>query len=374
MKVVLELQDQPSNVRRVTVRHDIVIGRGSDCNLRLSAPQVSRRHCFLRVGREGVSITDLDSSNGTFVEGKRIKPGSRVTLASGTQLAVGPVRFVVHVREEAVSSDVLQAGSLAALSAGDDSAVNVGDIGATATARNDAARRGKLNLSLEQAGNTADEHEPTEQIDDRMSAPPDVFLPSRRKREDLLDSRAEVIDLGKQIAEYEAERELADADTIRPIPSAADPVDEAPTEASDGMVYEDLEILDVDDDDQLDSPGHVDVIGLNHGADPASADAESDTEWHAADVDVSDADIVDEEIAEIESVEDVEDVLELVDDEIAIVEDERVADDVSVIDAVEVVEEESPSADGGSWFVPDTPSESPDDDNDPDLQKFLKGF
>jgi pSer/pThr/pTyr-binding forkhead associated (FHA) protein len=76
MKVVLELQEQLANVRRVTVRHDIVIGRGSDCNLRLSAPQMSRRHCFLRVGRDGVSVTDLDSSNGTYVDNKRIKPGA----------------------------------------------------------------------------------------------------------------------------------------------------------------------------------------------------------------------------------------------------------------------------------------------------------
>lgn len=107
MKVVLELQDQMSNVRKITVRHDIVIGRGADCNLRLSAPQISRRHCFLRVGRDGVSVTDLDSSNGTWVEGRRIDSGVRCEVVDGNFLSLGPIRFLVHVRAETVSSDLL---------------------------------------------------------------------------------------------------------------------------------------------------------------------------------------------------------------------------------------------------------------------------
>ena len=112
MKVVLELQDQMSNVRKITVRHDIVIGRGADCNLRLSAPQISRRHCFLRVGRDGVTVTDLDSSNGTWVEGRRIDSGVRCDVQDGNFLSLGPIRFLVHVRAEAVSSDLLANGVL----------------------------------------------------------------------------------------------------------------------------------------------------------------------------------------------------------------------------------------------------------------------
>jgi len=108
MKVVLELQDQPSNIRRITVRHDIVIGRGSDCNLRLSAPQVSRRHCFLRVSRDSASITDLDSSNGTFLDGNRIQSGRRYDLHDGISLALGPVKFLVQVRPDVVAAEVLQ--------------------------------------------------------------------------------------------------------------------------------------------------------------------------------------------------------------------------------------------------------------------------
>ena len=80
MKVVLELQDQPSNIKKVTVRHDIVIGRGTECNLRLSAPQVSRRHCFLRIGADGASIADLDSSNGTTLNDRKLTSGKRYAV------------------------------------------------------------------------------------------------------------------------------------------------------------------------------------------------------------------------------------------------------------------------------------------------------
>jgi pSer/pThr/pTyr-binding forkhead associated (FHA) protein len=105
MKVVLELLDQDANVRRITVRHDIVIGRNSECNLRLSSPQVSRRHCFLRVGRDDVSVTDLDSSNGTFIDGNRIATGKWYPIVNGATLAIGPVRFSVRISRELPSSD-----------------------------------------------------------------------------------------------------------------------------------------------------------------------------------------------------------------------------------------------------------------------------
>ena len=107
MKVVLELQDQPSNIKKVTVRHDIVIGRGADCNLRLSAPQVSRRHCFLRIGSDGAYVSDMDSSNGTFMNGIRLNSGIRYEIEGGTILAVGPVKFVTRVESEVVVGEML---------------------------------------------------------------------------------------------------------------------------------------------------------------------------------------------------------------------------------------------------------------------------
>ncbi len=100
MKVVLELAEEDSNIRRVTIRHDIVIGRGSDCNLRISTPEVSRRHCFLRIDHTSVAITDLESCNGTWLDGQKTVPGKRYFLKDGMRLAVGPVRFVTRIYDD----------------------------------------------------------------------------------------------------------------------------------------------------------------------------------------------------------------------------------------------------------------------------------
>ncbi|MCH2209889.1 MAG: FHA domain-containing protein [Fuerstiella sp.] len=97
MKVVLELLQLNSNVRRVTIRHDVVIGRSGDCNLRISSPQVSRRHCFLRVDDNRVAVTDLESFNGTWLNGQKTVPGKRYFVEDGMQLAIGPVCFVARI-------------------------------------------------------------------------------------------------------------------------------------------------------------------------------------------------------------------------------------------------------------------------------------
>ncbi|HIE96294.1 MAG TPA: FHA domain-containing protein [Fuerstia sp.] len=169
MKVVLELQDQPSNIKKVTIRHDIVIGRGAECNLRLSAPQVSRRHCFLRIGADGAYVSDLDSSNGTYLGGKRLSSGKRYTLDDGAILAVGPVRFVASVRSEVVANEALQvhvADNRIEAEAGlavDDSADDVNFVATLPDAHRDEPDEdgSALNFAIEQAGKAADEDEPT---------------------------------------------------------------------------------------------------------------------------------------------------------------------------------------------------------------------
>ena len=107
MKVVLEISDQTSNIRTVIVRHDIVIGRGTDCNLRISAPQVSRRHCFLRFHDGRVTVTDLESCNGTWLDGEKTVPGKRYHLEDGMNLAVGPICFTARVTEDEDLAKVL---------------------------------------------------------------------------------------------------------------------------------------------------------------------------------------------------------------------------------------------------------------------------
>ena len=49
-----------------------VLGRASDCGVRLNAANVSRHHCLLDVHSPFVSLRDLGSLNGTFLNGEDI--------------------------------------------------------------------------------------------------------------------------------------------------------------------------------------------------------------------------------------------------------------------------------------------------------------
>ncbi len=70
------------------------IGRHDDCRIRIRSSQVSRRHCQLFEEGNRLILRDLGSSNGTFVNGKRVlgqqtlKPGDVLTIGSVT-LRVG---------------------------------------------------------------------------------------------------------------------------------------------------------------------------------------------------------------------------------------------------------------------------------------------
>src|SRR4051794_21175495 len=69
------------------------VGRHDTCQLRIKSSQVSRKHCELFEKKGLLLVKDLGSSNGTVVNGKKIK-GQQV-LEPGDELTIGPVQFRV---------------------------------------------------------------------------------------------------------------------------------------------------------------------------------------------------------------------------------------------------------------------------------------
>jgi two-component system cell cycle response regulator len=65
-----------------------VIGRGKECSIRVDDPGISRSHArVVRQAPGSYMIEDLDSRNGTSINGQRI---ARQTLAEGDRVGVGP--------------------------------------------------------------------------------------------------------------------------------------------------------------------------------------------------------------------------------------------------------------------------------------------
>lgn len=78
-------------------RSGLVIGRGTEADLRISDPGVSRRHVQFSVDASGVSVRDLGSTNGMSVDGQRL---SRGPVRDGSVVKIGNTTLTVHVEEE----------------------------------------------------------------------------------------------------------------------------------------------------------------------------------------------------------------------------------------------------------------------------------
>ncbi|QOR45684.1 FhaA domain-containing protein [Trueperella pecoris] len=74
-----------------------VIGRGSSADIAVDDAGVSRRHLELRVTPGGVIATDLDTTNGSYVEGHKI---TAATLLDGNTITIGHTRIMFWTTPE----------------------------------------------------------------------------------------------------------------------------------------------------------------------------------------------------------------------------------------------------------------------------------
>ena len=95
MKVRLTVQHKKANVKTVVLHSDAVIGRSTECNLRLASGQISRKHCKLLINDERVAIEDLGSANGTYLNQEKLESKSISTVSPGDVISIGAVSFAV---------------------------------------------------------------------------------------------------------------------------------------------------------------------------------------------------------------------------------------------------------------------------------------
>jgi pSer/pThr/pTyr-binding forkhead associated (FHA) protein len=77
-----------------------LIGRDSGSEIRLESSRVSRRHCFVTLASETLLVRDLGSTNGTWINGRRVDRGR---LIRGDVLGIGHLRFRLEFRDRANS-------------------------------------------------------------------------------------------------------------------------------------------------------------------------------------------------------------------------------------------------------------------------------
>src|SRR5919198_3441058 len=93
--VTLKVFRGDDHVRTERFTRDIIkIGRLSSAHLCLEDERISRIHSVIEVGPDGrISIIDMGSAEGTFVNGKRVSKGP---LAHGDEIKMGGLRILLE--------------------------------------------------------------------------------------------------------------------------------------------------------------------------------------------------------------------------------------------------------------------------------------
>jgi pSer/pThr/pTyr-binding forkhead associated (FHA) protein len=85
---------KPGGLAVELTRADTLVGRHSDADVRLSLPDVSRRHCRFKFASGRWQVVDLNSLNGVFVNGEQVQ---QATLDHGDRVQIGGLTFEVEI-------------------------------------------------------------------------------------------------------------------------------------------------------------------------------------------------------------------------------------------------------------------------------------
>ena len=88
---------------------EFAIGRADDNDLAIEKPTVSRHHAVVSEEGDRWFLEDKGSFNGTFVNGSRIQPGSKVPLRHGDRIGLGAESVVFSAPGSLIDPEVTTA-------------------------------------------------------------------------------------------------------------------------------------------------------------------------------------------------------------------------------------------------------------------------
>lgn len=96
---LLIAQAGPLEGQRWKIKSDLIIGREPDCDVVIPMRQVSRHHSHVFSGPDGTMVEDLESKNGTFVNGTLIK--APTPLEDGDELQISLAQHFIYLSSDA---------------------------------------------------------------------------------------------------------------------------------------------------------------------------------------------------------------------------------------------------------------------------------
>jgi len=97
---ILFAHDGPLNGNNWVIKKELVIGRDVNCDINISDRQVSRFHAKLEISKDRqVRIVDLDSKNGTYVNGERLN--TPCVLGDGDAIKIALIQELVFISSDA---------------------------------------------------------------------------------------------------------------------------------------------------------------------------------------------------------------------------------------------------------------------------------
>lgn len=102
---LVPLDDADSLPTIIVDRPIILIGRHPECDVQIRSSKVSRKHCCIAEvdidGECGLCVRDLDSTNGTRINGTIVNEGR---LKNNDELTIGAFRFKVTIQPVSIKA------------------------------------------------------------------------------------------------------------------------------------------------------------------------------------------------------------------------------------------------------------------------------
>jgi pSer/pThr/pTyr-binding forkhead associated (FHA) protein len=106
MKVTFTFQD--GLIQSFPIRQKaFVIGRAASCHVSVKSSELSREHCRVDIVGQTIYLTDLNSSNGVYVDNVQLRPDVKTKYTTNQQLHMGDCYVVFDLSSEELTRSMI---------------------------------------------------------------------------------------------------------------------------------------------------------------------------------------------------------------------------------------------------------------------------